>query len=684
MNVSSLDLLVICVPLALVFGVSMYMRRYMRSVADFLAAGRCAGRYLISTAVDATGSSVVALIAAFEVFSKAGFSLSFWNSFTAIIFFFFGVLGLIGFRFRETRALTFHQFFEIRYSKGVRVFSSVLNVFSGLFNFGVQPAVGARFFVYFCGLPETVAIGPVTVQTFIVIMVILMGISMHFALTGGQISVMVTDCLENVISSFFYIIIALFVVCTISVGQMHEALTSGGPGSSYVDPFDIGSRADFDGWYVILALLFNIYFYRGNAWQQGFAAAAKNAHEGRMAQILGNWRSQCYLAMGGLVSIAAFTMMHHPDFSTQRILVEHNLQNISLEQLRSQMSMPMALGVFLIPGIKGCFMAVLLFGLLASQGMQLHSYGSTVLQDLILPLRKKPFSPKAHIRALRIAVLGVALFVCTFSAIFKPVDYLIMITMLIGSIYLGGIGLVVWGGLYWSRGTTAGAWTALSLGGALGIGFNLVQQLWKPLDAWLVTVVGPGNALGRWLLSHPDRCPLNGLELSVLTAAIAGTGYVVVSLLTCRKPFNLDEMLHRGIYKIREENAEPAMQVKRSFWSRLIQIDEHFSWGDKVLTVCTTVWVLSMNLLAVGVLLWTLCVGRLSQDWWFHYMMTTAVWLNLFFGIVAAVWFAIGVTRDLRALFATLSTRRRVDADDGTVKGHRNAGEESPVPVEAD
>ena len=85
---------------------------------------------------------------------------------------------------------------------------------------------------------------------------------------------------------------------------MRYVLTSGAPGNSYLDPFDIGSRKDFNGWYVLLSMLLSIYFFRGSAWSQGFAAAAKTPHEGRMAQILGNWRDQSYKAMGVLVAIA--------------------------------------------------------------------------------------------------------------------------------------------------------------------------------------------------------------------------------------------------------------------------------------------------------------------------------------------------------------------------------------------
>jgi len=690
LRLTPLDLLAMGIPLGIVLVATIVMRRYMRSVADFLAANRCAGRYVICTSLGAAGSSVLGLCMALEVFSKTGFSMNFWTAFTGVLFFFFGILGLVSYRFRETRALTFHQFFEVRYTKGVRVFAGFLNVFSGIFNFGLEPAVGARFFVYFCGLPPRLPLGAWLhmgawqIPTFVPLMIALMAASLCFALTGGQISVMVTDCLEGMVSSIFYLIIAACVICTVSVAQMRGALLSGSPGASYIDPFDIGSRSDFNGWYVLAYLMLSLIYYRGNSWAGAFSAAAKNAHEGRMAGILGTWRTQNYLAMAVLVSIAAFTVLHSPDFAPQAAQVTHSLTAVE-PQLQTQMRMPTALGLLLVPGVRGCFLGVLLFGLLGSQGLQMHSFGSTFLQDVILPLRKKPLSPKMHIFCLRLSLFFVGAFAVTFSIIFKPVEYLQFITQLIGAIYLGGIGMVVWGGLYWKKGTSAGAWTSLILGGSLGVGGNLVHQFWTSLAPAVAHLFGH-SALSRYLLAHGSECPLNGLQISAIIAVICAISYIVVSLATCRMPFNMDALLHRGAYRVAGDGQLASAGTtlpprRRSLIDRIFDIDEHSTRGDKVLTFGTFGYTMCLQLLAVGILIWTLAVGRLSPNWWFNYYMVTAVWLTLAVATGVAIWFSIGVTRDLRDLFRTLKTAQRNAADDGTVRAHHNLGDEIVVPL---
>ncbi|HEY8965683.1 MAG TPA: hypothetical protein VIM58_04520, partial [Candidatus Methylacidiphilales bacterium] len=639
-----LDYVVLLIPLALVLGVTFALRRYMRSVSDFLAASRTAGRYVICTSISESGAGVMGLVLALEVYSRTGVSMGFWGVFNNIVLFGFTLFGLITFRFRETRCLTFHQFLEVRYDRRLRVFASFLNIFSGMINFGLVPAVGARFFVYLCGLPETVRLGTVEAPTFVLLMAAFMALSLLMTLSGGQISVMVTDCLEGLISGVLYLVVAFAILSAVTFAQMRDVLLSGKPGDSYINPFDIGARPDFNVGYVVLVFLFNIGIFRGSAWTQGFNAAAKTAHEAKMAAILGSWRNVGAGAMGALISVGAFTLLHHPDFAAQREAVAEGLKRIANPQLHTQMTMPMALGVLLAPGVKGAFCAIGLFGLLASQGLQLHNYGSTLLQDVVLPLKKKPFTPKGHLLALQATMGGIALFVCLFSWLYKPVDYLTMLVTLIGAIYLGGIGAVVWGGLYWKKGTAAGAWASMISGSVIAVACNVLQQFWDSLQPLLLAHAGHGTA-AAYLAAHAGKFPLNGIESSVLAVGTAFALYAVVSLLTCRKDFDMDRMLHRGAHALPQEAAAEAPGAgagappKRGFsLARLLGIDEHFTRGDRALSIATASWVFFWNAVALGILVWSLAVGKLSDGWWFEYWLLTGVKIPLVLGVVTTVW----------------------------------------------
>jgi SSS family solute:Na+ symporter len=55
MNLSLVDWLVVAVFFVVALGSVWWTKRYMRSVADFIAGNRCAGRYLLTITGLATG-----------------------------------------------------------------------------------------------------------------------------------------------------------------------------------------------------------------------------------------------------------------------------------------------------------------------------------------------------------------------------------------------------------------------------------------------------------------------------------------------------------------------------------------------------------------------------------------------------------------------------------------------------
>lgn len=674
-----LDLIIIGVPLAVVLAVSVVMRRYLRSVADFLAASRCAGRYLICTASQAVGPWGLGFVAYMEVFSKTGFSLSFWSNFTSFIVFVLTLSGFVSYRFRQTRAMTFHQFFEVRYSRGVRVFASFLNVFSGLFNFGLVPGVVSKFFVYFLALPEHLTLGFVTLPTYVVLMVVFIGISLFMTLSGGQISVMITDCLEGLISGVFYLVVSVAILLLVSHQQVATVMLSGPPGKSFINPLDISGQPDFNIWFVVIGMLAALYFFRGNAWNQGFAAAAASPHENRMAGVLGMWRMFASAVMGGLVGVGALVVLNHPDFAAQAARVEESLRHIDNPQLRTQLRMPVALGLLLPPGVKGAFCAIAFFGVLAGMGSAMHSFGSTFIQDVLLPFRKQQLAPKQHIRILRWAVTGVGLFAIFFSIVFEFRDYLQLVTMLIGALYLGGIGAVVLGGLYWKKGTTQGAWAALITGVTLALLGLALQQVWDMLHPWLLNLAGVSD-FADYLAANPERCPLNGQILAFISMVAAGTMYIVVSLATGRGDFEMDRMLHRGQYAIEKLDTpdEPTTVHHRFSWKRLIGIDQHYTRGDKVIAGGIFFYTLFWKVVAAVILVWNLAFWRWPDLWWFNYTYVTGIYIPFAIGIFTTIWFTWGAIRDMIHLFRALRTVTRNDADDGMVRNHHNVGEPEP------
>ena len=211
MNLYSVDWFIIIGFLLFMSGMAFFTRRYTRSVADFLAANRCAGRYLLTMSEAMQGVGGISVIALFQVYYQAGFTTIWWRSMLMpAIMTVLALSGYMIYRYRQTRAMTMAQFLEIRYSRNFRVYAGIVAFSAGVINFGIFPAVEARFFIYFCGLPHSISVfGLFDVATFPVVMAALLGISLMFIFCGGQIAVVVTDFLQGMFNNIAFIIIII-------------------------------------------------------------------------------------------------------------------------------------------------------------------------------------------------------------------------------------------------------------------------------------------------------------------------------------------------------------------------------------------------------------------------------------------------------------------------------------------
>ena len=62
----SIDWIFVIVPIAVVLAFAVYTKRYVKSVADFLSGGRCAGRYLLANARGESDAGLSNTMAMFE------------------------------------------------------------------------------------------------------------------------------------------------------------------------------------------------------------------------------------------------------------------------------------------------------------------------------------------------------------------------------------------------------------------------------------------------------------------------------------------------------------------------------------------------------------------------------------------------------------------------------------------
>jgi SSS family solute:Na+ symporter len=425
---------------------AVYTARYTKSVAGFLVAERCGRRYIITTANAMAGTGLISLVYWFELHHEVGFAGVWWSSMTEPALIVIALSGWVVYRFRQTRAMTLAQFFEMRYSRGFRVFAGLVAYAAGIVNFGIYPAVGARFFIAYCGLPATFGIGGVDVSTFGALMVGLLATSLIFTFLGGQIAVMVTDFLQGAFANIVFVITIIFLLWLFRWEHMSTVLLSMPEGESLTHPFRIDAGQDFNIWYFVIALV--IVFYTFNSWQgtQGYQCCAKDPHEAKMANVLYGWRFRVLLMITVIVPIAIHTLLRHPDFAEQAAAVQQSLAAIDAptaeqaETLQNQLRTPYALAAILPAGLLGLLCAALLAAFISTHDTYLHSWGSIFVQDVILPFRRRPLSPRQHLWILRVSILGVAVFIFLFSLLIKPTQFIAMFFAITGAVFVGGAG----------------------------------------------------------------------------------------------------------------------------------------------------------------------------------------------------------------------------------------------------
>lgn len=672
MNLHWFDWMIIVAVIVTLTAIAVFTKRYMVSVADFLAANRCAGRYLLVMAEGAAAIGAVSIVAQFEKFYQAGFAGQWWMIMVTPVMLVISLSGWVTYRLRATRALTMAQFFEMRYSRNFRVYAGVTACISGILNYAIFPAVTARFMIVFFGLPVYVVrfLGLDVNLTLAVVMTIMLGLALYFAFLGGQITVLITDFIQSSLFNITFLIIVGLLLFKFGWNNIIETLKTAQEGHSMLNPFHQGKLSDFNAGFFLMQVVITFYGFR--AWQgnSGSQCAAKSPHEAKMAGILGYWRQAVSSVMYMMVPICVYVLMHNSQYAREAMIVRTALDALGDAQLSTQMTSPMGLTQLLPVGIFGLMCTVIICAALSTDNAYLLSWGSIFVQDVIMPFRKKPLEQKRHLVWLKRSVFGVAVFAFLFSLLVPLKEYVIMWFALTSAIFIGGAGSAIIGGLYWKRGTTAGAWAGMITGTVIALSGIVIRGFfWAPL----VQFLRAGWPDVQWLENLPPAFPLTGMEVSFAAAMASIVAYVTLSLLTKPDPdFDMDRMLHRGIHAI-EGEFHP--QSRSRFWKAL-GVGSEFTRGDKAIYLSRLGWTMFWFLAVVCGTIYGL-THNISDDawgrWWWCF---TVAWLGV--SVISTVWFLTGGVRDIMILCRILRTAQRNDNDDGTVVGHRLSVDQIP------
>ncbi len=764
-----LSWMIVILPVLGVLFAAFYSKRYVKDVADYLACGRVAGRYVISVGDMAAGLSVISLVAACEANYQVGIAYHFWGAINTPISVLLALSGYCVYRFRQTRCLSIGQFLELRYSRSFRMVAASIRTIAEMITNAIGPAVAVRFFIYFLGIPHHFTILGMELPTYGIMVAVLLIIATAIIWPAGRISLLVTDSIQGMMSYPIFVIFVVFVLSNISwFNDVAPVMLDRAAGESFLNPKDIHNLRDFNMFAIFAGIVSNI--LNRAAWiGNDTSGSARNPHEQKMASILGTWRNGFSYTMMSLIGLFLITYMlsnryaseardvrvrlsdkvaaevvarpeirakiaekvaaipvashvigqdppysqkNNPDtpyldavLTTLRAempnnddsaaaakgenVAKHENPNFVFQKFRSlynQMMMPTLLGGLFSPLLMGLFTLLMVMLLISTDDSRIFNASSTIIQDIVVPIRRKEMSVFEHLTWLKGCTLGVTILFFVISLFFAQLDFINMFTTMMCALWLGASGPIMIGGLYTRFGTTFGAWCSLAFGSGTAFIGLLLQRNWADyVYPWIeghgyvgavgnafVAVSKPFNPWIVWEM-NPIKFPVNSIEISFIAMMLGIVGYLLGSLITYREPFNLDRLLHRGKYH--PDGEQPVVVEKLSVGSfiyrRMIGITPEYTRGDRLIAWSVFLWsiVYGFGIMFCGVLIWNKFSPWPVQRWGVYYYITTIV-ASILVGCVSTVWFMWGGFRDMVAMFRDLAARVANPLDDGRVVGH--------------
>ena len=358
-----------------------------------------------------------------------------------------------------------------------------------------------------------------------------------------------------------------------------------------------------------------------------------------------------------------------------------------------QLLAPVTLRNMLPAGMMGLFCLLMVLAMVSTDDSRIFSAAITIGQDVILPLCKRPLSPREHMWMIRITAILIGVFFFLGSSFMAQLDYIQLYVTLACTMWLGGCGPVIIFGLYSRFGTAKGAWTSLLTGMGMALLGAAVQRNWADkvypflaahsltgaADRFLRAVSKPFHPYIIWQMDDV-KCPINSYEWYLITMLVTLVLYIAVSLLTCKEPFNLDRMLHRGRYALEGKREIASAWSWKSVWGKLIGITPEYTRGDKVIAWSYFLYsfVYQFVLAFIAVIVWNLFRQWSPQEWALYFLIVFLIVPGVM-AAISAVWFGIGGGIDLARMFRDLGKRVADPLDDGRVEGHMSLADKAQL-----
>ena len=452
MTFSMLDWIVLIIYLILTVAAGLYAKRYVENLSGYMVAGRRVGLSLGVATFAATELGTITFMYFSELGYATGFSCFIIGILAMMAYMFVGKTGFIIERLRTLEVMTIPEYYELRYSRNVRLLGGIILFLGGVLNMGI--------FLKFDGifLSEVMGFGP---DALAVIMLIMIVVVVLYTVLGGMFSVVVTDYLQFVVLSIGVFVALVAVLVNVDLGSIASAVSlrhGDGGFNPLVNP-------RFGWMFIFWILISNV--AAGALWQPGTSKALSSENP-QVARKVFFYTSLTFAGRAmipmfiGVAALAYFGPNESPTAATPKLL-----------------------GIVTPKGFLGLLVAGMLAASMSTYSAYLLAWSSVVTRDVIACFRAQNLDESTTILITRVFAVLIGIFLLIFGLWYQIPDTAFQYLFITGAMYTAGALGCVAAGIYWKKANTTGAYAALIMGAVAPAAFLLLEKSRDSIPAWL-------------------------------------------------------------------------------------------------------------------------------------------------------------------------------------------------------
>lgn len=367
-----------------------------------------------------------------------------------------GKTGFIIKKLRELEIRTVPEYFNLRFSPGIRLVAGILTFLTGVLNMGIFLQVEGRFLCIILGLPP---------DSLAIIMGVLLVFVIIYTSLGGMYSVIVTDIFQFVVMLFGIILTSYYAF----------SYAGGANGMIEAVKIQFGSAGfnllETPKYSFIFLIWTSLYYISGwSSWQpvvsrtlsmQNAATAMKLF---RITSIFMFFRASMPM-LWGIAALAILGIVPNSQTAFPDMLLH---------------VLPQWMIGFIVIGFLAASMS--------TYDSYLLSFSSILVQDILGPIYKEVLNEKRRIFYTQLGIIVIGIFIFIWGVYYTFTDTVFRIIALTGSLSYAGIISGLAGGIYWKKANTNGAYSAFILS-AIPPTYALFAADVDPMNAGLLSFI---------------------------------------------------------------------------------------------------------------------------------------------------------------------------------------------------